>query len=82
MICDKIAAGMTYNKGNWTTRQPLDYWINIEKQKPTVVHPATTLFIETVFKNLAQLGIKETINPKYLKSTYTNIAKKFNLKIN
>ncbi len=79
MICDKIAAGMAYNKDNWTTSQPLDYWLNIEKLKPTVVHPATTMFIETVFQNLAEYGIKATINRKYLKQTYNNIAKEFNL---
>lgn len=81
MICDKIAAGMTYNKNNWTTNQPLDYWINIEKKKPTVVHPATNMFIETVFQNLAKFGIESTINSKYLKQTYKSVAKKFDIKI-
>ena len=79
MICDKIAAGMAYNKNSWTTSQPLDYWLNIEKIKPTVVHPATNMYIETVFQNLEKYGIKSTINPRYLKQTYNTIAKEFKL---
>lgn len=59
--------GITYNPKTWTTSQPLEYWINVEKQKPTVVHPATIEYIEIVFKNLEKEGIEKTINSQYLK---------------
>ena len=81
MICDKISAGITYNPKTWTTSQPLEYWINVEKQKPTVVHPATIEYIETVFKNLEKEGIEKTINSQYLKKVYRNISIKYNIRI-
>ena len=79
LICDRIAAGKVYNGDKWNTSEPLKYWLEVDKVKPTVVHPATVKFIETVFKNLEEKGIEETINPRYLKKVYSDIKKEFNL---
>ena len=74
-VCDKIAAGMAYRGKEWTKEQPLDYWINVEKNFPVVKHPCTVYFIETVLKKIADEGLNAGLNPKYLKNVYEESLK-------
>lgn len=79
-VCDKLSAGIVYEGESWTKEQPYKYWIDKEKPTPIARHPGTIEFIETVFKKIAEDGIDETINPKYLKNLYEEISKKYNIK--
>ena len=75
--CDKIAAGMVYNGKDWNQTEPYEYWSKIEKNTPVVKHPATIEFMNQVLKKIADDGLNQGLNSKYLKATYNAIAKKY-----
>lgn len=79
-ICDKLSAGIIYGGKNWTKEEPYKYWITKEKNTPIARHPGTVDFVETVFKKVADVGINETLNSKYLKQLYKEIEIKYNIK--
>lgn len=79
MICDRIAAGIIYEGKNWTKEEPLEYWIKSDKPRIKPIHPGVAEYIETVLGKLSKTSIKETLNKKYLKNTYIDIAKKYNI---
>ena len=76
-VCDKIAAGMAYQGKDWDQHEPLDYWIHVEKPGPTVKHPGTIEFVDTVMKEISDNGIDAGLNPKFLKSLYKTVSEKY-----
>lgn len=76
-VCDKIAAGMAYQGKDWNQHEPLDYWIHVEKPGPTVKHPGTIEFVDTVMKEISDNGIDAGLNPKFLKSLYKTVSEKY-----
>ncbi|MBQ3408889.1 MAG: catalase [Clostridia bacterium] len=76
-VCDKLSAGMVYNGKKWTKEEPLKYWNDIEKNAPVVKHPGTIEFMDIVLKKIADEGIDEAVNRKYLKETYKKIEEKY-----
>ena len=68
MICDNIAAGMTYNKDNWDIKEPLDYYLKSGKSK--YINPKIDKVLIDTYTMLAKEGISSTINPKTLKKIY------------
>lgn len=73
-ICDRIAAGKTYNKDNFNQTKPLQYWY--DHLDFSLVHEKTAKFYEHVLKNLAQYGENYILNRKYMKKTYEKICGK------
>ena len=74
LICDNLAAGMTYKKEKWRKSYQLSYWQkNVEnwKKKPHhYIHPAIELATTRVFKEVAEKGIAPVITGENLRKIY------------
>ena len=79
-VCDKIGAGKTYNRDKWTQQEPYDYWTNIEKKAPVTKHHATIEFMDIVLKKIADGGLDSGLNKKFLKETYNQMIKKYEIR--
>lgn len=55
MICDIIAASMTYNGNAFTRNMPYDYW-NGNLRRTTVLHPYTKEFTARMLRRYAAYG--------------------------
>lgn len=73
-ICDRIAAGKTYNKEKFTQTMPLQYWYDHIDFSP--VHEKTAKFYEQVFTDLSRYGENYILNKEYMKKTYKEICDK------
>ncbi len=73
MICDRIAASKTYNKGNYKKSDPLDYFYKEEKMM--VLNDKLKDYLEDVFKKLSKEGEK-VLNKKELYNLYLKHTKK------
>ncbi len=72
MICDRIAASKTYNRGNYDDGKSLEYFY---KERPSMVlNEKLVLFLETVFKRLKKYGEK-SLNKKELYELYIKCIK-------
>lgn len=69
MICDKLAAGMTYQRKNWTKEYQLSYWEKKEKDK-LEINPKLRDFITAVLTEVAEQGIDKTLTKKNMKQLY------------
>lgn len=78
-ICDKIAAGMTYEGKEWDQKEPLEYWLNHESNLDIAFHPATKEFVTVVLTQLSTDGLS-MLNKKYLKKIYKECELKYNIK--
>ena len=72
MICDKLAAGMTYKGKDFTPQYQLDYW-NKEKSK-IQINPKIEEFITKVLTECVEKGIDKTLNKKNIRHIYENIV--------
>ena len=68
MICDKIAAGMTYLGDKFTKEYELEYW-NKERAK-IKINEKTAQFITEVLTRVAKDGIDKTLTKKNMKEIY------------
>ena len=68
MICDNIAAGMTYKKDNWDESEPLNYYLTSNKSR--YINPVIDRVLVDTYICLEENGINKTINPKILKKIY------------
>lgn len=68
MICDNLAAGMTYNDKNWNDYTQYEYWLK-RKDKLMVNKDVSDMMLEA-FRQVGENGIDKTINKKNLKSLY------------
>lgn len=68
MICDKLAAGITYQGDKWTKEYELDYWKN-ERDK-VEINPKLKDFVTAVMTEVAQNGINKTYKKKNIKRLY------------
>lgn len=57
MICDIIAASMTYNSKDWTEECVINCW-NIKKEKTSLLNPKLKDVLREVFEMVAVYGIK------------------------
>lgn len=76
-VCDKIAAGMAYNGDEWNQTEPFTYWSTIEKPGPAIKHPGSVEFIDIVLKKISDEGLDAGLKPKFLKSVYKDMLKKY-----
>lgn len=58
MICDYVAAGMTYSKEAWTQEEPLRYFEKVRKGRH--FHPETERLIRLYLTEIAKRGIDRT----------------------
>lgn len=68
MICDNLAAGMTYLGKNWTKEYQLNYWMGLRTR--TVINPVIDQVLIEVFSRVAKDGIKPVIKKKVLTEIY------------
>ncbi len=58
MFCDRVAASKIYQKGNYTDKHPLEYFLR-GKGNRTLIHPETSALMEKWLTILAEKGEKE-----------------------
>ena len=68
MICDSLAAGMTYQKEKWTNEYQLGYYKNARKKAR--INPVIDSILLEVYEAVAKEGIDNVINKKTLKKIY------------
>ena len=68
MICDTLAAGMTYQGKNWTRDYQLNYYLEDRKRKH--INPKIDAILLEVYNLIAKNGIDDVIKPKTLKMIY------------
>ena len=72
MICDRIAATKTYNRGNFQYKQVLEYYY---KEEPRMtLNPKLKKFLEAIFKDLSKNGNKN-LNKKFVSELYYKYTK-------
>ena len=69
MICDKLAAGITYQGKNCTKEFELEYWNTKEKDKP-IINEKMREFVTEVFTEVSKNGIDKVISKKNLRKIY------------
>ncbi len=69
MICDKLAAGMTYQGKNYTFKYQLEYWEKERKYKKDINENIEN-FITEVFNEIENNGINKTLTKRNLKMIY------------
>ena len=57
MLCDRVAASMTYLKDNFTPRAPYEYYITHKHEN--VIHEQTAKELEAALLKISELGVKE-----------------------
>ena len=65
MICDQLAAGITYNGKNWRKDTQLKYWRNVENRRK--INPRIANMLDEVYVQVGKQGIDKVINKKNLK---------------
>ncbi len=68
MICDTLAAGLTYKGKDWYPSYQLEYYNNVTPKK--YINEKIQNVLEEVYKQVADKGINKVISKKNLKSIY------------
>ena len=68
LICDNLAAGMTYQGKNWTIEHQLEYYLKTKKNK--LVNEKIDKILMEVYEEIALNGVDKVINSKTLKKIY------------
>ena len=71
-VCDKLAATKVYAGKNYKESMALAHWHRHGNK--VAGNPKTMLFMETVFRDLAEHGEKHILNKKYMRSTYDRVC--------
>ena len=74
LICDNIAAGIAYQKKNWSPKETLKYFLNRKDRE--YMNPNIEKALIEVYENLASDGINKTINRRNLEKIYLKHVKK------
>lgn len=72
MVCDHLAATKVYAGKAWTPQDPLAKWDVLDKP---YMNQRLHGFLYEAFEHISQAGIKQTINPAYLKALYQKHCK-------
>lgn len=68
MVCDTLAAGLTYQGKKWTPSYQLNYWL--KNREFAKVNPKIDFLLTKIYTEVSEQGIKKTINKKNLKNLY------------
>ncbi len=74
MICDSMAAGMTYQGKKWTKEYQLSYW-NRTKEK-AIMNPVIYKLLEKVYTEISKKGLNPVLKKKVIKELYDKEIKK------
>lgn len=73
MVCDTIAAGLTYNGKSWRNDTQLEYFK--KRKDKDLINEKMQKFLLTVYKQVAKEGIDKTVTKKNLKKIYDECVK-------
>ena len=73
LICDSLAAGMTYQGKNWTKEYQLEYWKRAKEK--AILHPKMEALIEKVYEDISKEGIDPVLKKKRLVKLYQDYTK-------
>lgn len=73
MVCDSLAAGLTYQGKNWTDDYQLSYWLRTREKAR--IHPKMDKLLTKVYSDIAKKGLKPVINKAYLKELYNRYTR-------
>ena len=59
MICDQLAAGITYNGKNWRKDTQLKYWRNVENRRK--INPRIANMLDEVYVQVSKQGIDKNL---------------------
>lgn len=68
MVCDSLAAGMTYQGKDWTKEYQLSYWERTKEKAK--MHPQMRILLEKVYKDVSVSGIDKVLKKGYLDNLY------------
>ena len=73
MVCDSLAAGLTYQGKDWTDDYQLNYWLRV-REKATI-NPVMDKMLTKIYTDIAKKGLKEVVNSDYLSKLYKRYVK-------
>lgn len=68
MICDTLAAGITYQGKDWTQDYQLSYWTKTSKER--IINPKIEELVTKVYEEIADKGIDKVVRKKHLRKMY------------
>ena len=74
MICDNLAAGITYQGKNWTKEYQLSYWNKAASKDK--IHPKLVELLDRVYTDVSIKGLDEVIKGKNLDRLYYEYIEK------
>ena len=76
MVCDSLAAGITYQGKNWTKEYQLSYWNKAATKDK--IHPTMVKLLDRVYTDVSKYGLNKVINGKNLDKLYKEYINKEN----
>ena len=73
MVCDSLAAGMTYQGKNWTKEYQLSYWNKAATKDK--IHPTMVKLLDKVYTDVSKDGLDKVIKGKNLDKLYEKYTK-------
>lgn len=74
MICDKLAASITYGGKEWNNSSELKYWNEKERER-SYMNKNLKRVLDEVFLQISEEGINKTINKRNLRMIYNKYCK-------
>ena len=68
MICDTLAAGLTYQGNKWTKDYQLAYWTKTSKTR--IINPKMEVLVTKVYEEIAESGIDKVLRKEHLRKLY------------
>lgn len=68
MVCDTLAAGLTYQGKKWTKEYQLNYWL--KKREKAKIHPKIDFLLTKIYTEVSEQGINKTIKKSNLENLY------------
>ena len=73
MVCDSLAAGMTYQGKDWDQHYQLSYWNRVKNTAR--MDPKMMKLLDKVYEEISDKGLKKVLNKKHLKEIYIKYTK-------
>ena len=73
LVCDTLAAGMTYQGEKWDHHYQLKYWNRVKDK--AIMHPKMFELLDKTYSDLSEKGLKVVLKKKYLKDLYDQYTK-------
>ena len=68
LICDTLAAGITYQGKNWTQQYQLSYWNKV--RDVARMDERLKSLLDDIYKEISEKGLKVVLRKKHLKELY------------